>query len=191
MAKSPDTYTQRLTTTVGVGAGIADVSEFAAFTDSYNPEDTTGFVIKEARYNFELPLHGLLAATADRIKFGLSYLQTFPVGGPEANDPGILDFHAMSHEAIEEPGTPPAAGVDTNLPFLNKSPEAIRDFTNFDGESGNNGLIVHPVNLFGWVYTDCALGGVLVLHITIEYKTVPLSDALFKQLWQSIYIRQV
>jgi len=182
MAKTvKDTYTQRLTASISVAASL-DASKYVAFTDAYKPEDMTGFVIKDVRYNFEEPILGAMDTHEDRFKFGLSFLQTYPTGGPEANDPGMLDWHSISR--LWTDSTP------TTYAFFEFDPLVVRDFTNLDGEDGNNGLLVHPVNLFAFIYCDDALAASINMHITIDYKLLTLTDALYKQLWQSIYIRQ-
>ena len=181
MAKTKDVYTQRLSVQLTLSVG-ADLFKYIALTSAYKPEDLIGFVLKEVRYNLETPLHTILDTDADRFKFGISFLQAHTAGGPEANDPGILDFWAFSRHDLY------AGAADVIM--IEKNPIAVRDYTNFDGDNGNDGLLVHPVNLFVFGYADTQLAA-LTLNVTVEYKVIDLTDALHKQLWQSIYIRQV
>lgn len=181
MAKSSkDIYTQRLIATVEPALG-AGSSEFVAFTDAYSPSDLVGFIVKEVSYNFENPLLQVLAANADRIKFGLSFLETMPVGGMEANDPGVLDHHAITRRDV--------VALAADVMHIEQNPLAKRDFTRLGGVSPQNGLLVHPVNLFAWCYYDTAVGVTARIHVTIEYITITITDALHKDLWQSIYVR--
>jgi len=183
MAKMLDPFTQRIAVYVPTQGVSADAFVYKAVTDAYKPSDMVGWVIKEVRYYFENSIWEMLNTSADRIKFGLMFLQTHPTGGPEPDDAGILDHHSLTRYDL---GAPAADVV-----MLEQGPVVVRDFTNFEGEGGNNGMLVHPVNFFVFGYNDTALGTNPLLSVIIEYKTVVLTDALYKELWQSVYIRQV
>lgn len=182
MAKTKDIYTQRLIANVALGPG-ADAEAFAVFTDAYLPQDLIGFIIKEVSYHLETPLQTLLNTDADRVKFGLSYLSSAPTGGMEVNDPGCLDHHAFSRHDV--------AALAADIYVIEHNPIARRSFVNFGGEGMHNGLLVHPVNLYAWGYTDAAIATTGNLHVVIEYLQIDLTEALHKELWQSIYVRQV
>jgi len=182
LAKTKDIYTQKLIANLALGPG-ADAEIFAPFTDAFLPQDLVGFVIKEVSYHLETPLHTLLDTDGDRLKFGLSFLATSPAGGLEVNDPGVLDHNAFSRHDI--------AALAADILVIEHNPIVRRDFTNLGGEGINNGLLVHPVNLFAWGYTDAAIGATGNMHVVIDYLQIDLTDALHKELWQSIYIRQV
>ena len=179
MAKiTQDLYTQRLCVTVDVQAAGGALTVYA-FTDAYKPEDTTGFIIQEVRYHIEDGLIQHLNTTLDRVKFGLSFLQAFPAGGPEANDPGILDHHSITRYDLAAPAA--------DLVVFEHSPVVVRHFTSLKG----GGLLVHPVNLFAFAYADAAIAAAIDMHVEITFIRINLTDALHKELFQSIYIRQV
>lgn len=175
MGKIKDIYSQVLSAQVQVAIG-ADEARYVAFTDAYKPEDKTGFVIHLVEYNFENPLT-LQLDSAERYKFGLSFLQVHPTGGMEANDPGVLDHNSISRNDL---GTAAMA-------IFEKNPLVVKDFSSWPG----GGLLVHPVNLFAWGYADQAMATQIIQHTIMHYRVIDLTPDLYAELWQSIYIRQV
>jgi len=178
MAKTGDLYTQRLYQSVNILAAGGTLGVHA-FTDAYKPEDLIGFVLQEVRYYVEGTVFAALNTALDRVKFGLPFLQTFPAGGPEVNNPGILDHHAVTRVDVAAPAA--------DVVYFERNPIAVRVFSDLKGD----GLLVHPVNLFLFGYADAAIAGDVNVHAEISYYRVTLTDALHKELWQSIYIRQV
>jgi len=171
-----DKYCQKLVVDCNISAG-ADTLTVDAFTDAYSPDDNIGFVIQEVSYHIE---DGYLTQLldGDRVKFGLSFLQAFGAGGPEANDPGIIDHNSIIRNDL--------GAVAADVVVLTHTPITKR----FDHLVGG-GWIVHPVNLYAFTYPDAALGGLILMRFEIKYFKVELSEDLYRELWQAIYVRQV
>jgi len=179
MAKqTQDLFTQRLIANIPI-VSVADVIQTVAFTDAYRPEELVGFVIQDVQYHVEDNLISQLNTTLDRVKFGLSYLRAFPAGGPEADDPGVLDHHSIARYDLAAPAA--------DVVIYENSPIARRDFSQLKG----GGLLVHPVNFYAFTYADMAIALDVELRIEVTYFRVTLTDALHKELFQSIYVRQV
>ena len=179
MAKqSQDLYTQRLIVKIPI-ASVADVLQTVAFTDAYLPESLVGFVIQDVQYHAENHLIAQLNNTLDRVKFGLSYIRAFPEGGPEADDVGVLDHHSIGRFDFAAPAA--------DVVILEHNPIARRDFSQLKG----GGLLVHPVNFYAFTYADAAIALDVELRVEVTYFRVNLTDALHKELFQSIYVRQV
>ena len=179
MAKqSQDLYTQRLMVKIPI-ASVADVLQTVAFTDAYLPESLVGFVIQDVQYHAENHLIAQLNNTLDRVKFGLSYLRAFPAGGPEADDAGVLDHHSIGRYDLAAPAA--------DVVLFEYNPIARRDFSQFKG----GGLLVHPVNFYAYTYPDAAIALDVEMRVEVTYFRVNLTDALHKELFQSIYVRQV
>jgi len=175
-AASKDQFVQRLVVNLNVGNTV-DSHDESIFTDAYKPESKTGFIINRIEYAFEACMHAQFNTALDRIKFGISFLVAFPVGGFEADSPGVLDHKSMTMARL---GSAPVEHYFENTPI-------VTDWTNLP----DGGVLVHPVNLYGWCYTDAAIAATVGMHVTIFYLRIDLTDALHAELWQSIYIRQI
>jgi len=175
MAKTKDEFIQRLVVSMTITASAGTHNEYP-FTDAYKPEDTIGFVIHRIEYAFENCYQTQLDTAADRVKVGLSFLKTFPTGGFEANDPGVLDHRSVALSFLG------ATSVEHYFEF---SPW-VTDWSNLP----MGGILVHPVNLYAWYYTMSLLANDIKAHVTIFYTRIDLTPALHSELWQSIYIRQ-
>ena len=176
MAK--DLYSQIAVCSTSLSA-VADTLGYAAVTDAYKASDAKGWVVEEIRYHWEDSVLDQLNTDADRIKFGASVLIPNYSGGPEAADIGVLDWHMIRRHDI--------AALAADILRFEEGPYVVRDFTALIG----GGYLVHPVNFYIWTYPDDALGGTAVLNVQVVYFEVDLSDALMKELWQAIYVRQV
>ena len=177
MAKTTvkDVFAQRMCASLTLAAA-ADSENYEAFTDAYKPEDLKAWIIHRAEYEFEESVLTALDALNDRIKFGLSFLITQPTGGMEIDDPGVLDHNSLRcyhTDAVREE-------------FHHLKEPIIKDFSGLPG----GGLLVHPVNLYLWAYNDQVIANTLDLHCMIHYTLIDITDAIHKELWQAIYIRQ-
>ena len=177
MAQKKDLFTQKLTASITMAAPI-DSAGSQRFTDAYRPQDLVGFIIERVEYCFENVLENVMDNNLDRVKFGLSIITAQPIGGFEANDMGVQDWHVIERRDVLVPTI--AQTIYTRYPI-------VKDFTAFSG----GGLLVHPVNLFAFSYNDQELGSSVVMHTTIFYTVIELTDELHKELWQSIYVRQI
>jgi len=150
--------------------GGSDAVAFAQWQTGYSIADLICFVIHKIRWRPNPTAVGYPNAQSDRMTFALT----------SREDLSGLDLEAAVQDSVLASGSRQlilASAVGQAL----VDPDITVDFTNEPG----GGRLIAPRPLFFASYGQ-GLGGALVYNVEICYTMVSVTDALYRELWQSM-----